>query len=273
MIWQSIPVGMYHHVNENAGDFITVSTENFRRQMAWLRRENYETLGAEDLLAVLRGERRPARRCVVLTFDDAWLDNYVHAFPILKEFGHKFIIFVVSGWTDQAAQSALPLPAKPVFPTHKEAEKVIATGRHHEVICTWEQLREMQASGLASIENHTASHCRSGNLAPTEVRNELLTCQAAIQKNLGRASRQVCWPYGSHRAESLQVARELGMTTTYLVRRGINFPSGNSFALKRFTVDDHDEVWLERQLTIFSRPLRGFLQARLKPEKWFRKLK
>jgi hypothetical protein len=71
----------------------------------------------------------------------------------------------------------------------------------------------------------------------------------------------------------MQVAHELGLTTTYLVRRGVNLGGGGSFAVKRFTVDDHDEIWLARQLDIFSRPVRGFLQARLKPERWFRRRK
>lgn len=273
MIWQSIPVGMYHHVNENAGDFITVHVENFRRQMAWLQREKFETLGAEDFLAVLRGARRPARRCVVLTFDDAWLDIYHHAFPVLKEFGHKFIVFTVSDWTDQASQGTAPRLAKPIFPKHKEAEKLVAQKRGHEVICTWNQLREMQASGLASIENHTASHRRADQQTPAEVRTELARCQEAIRKQLGRDSQQVCWPYGRYSPASMQVAHELGLTTTYLVRRGVNLGGGGSFAVKRFTVDDHDEIWLARQLDIFSRPVRGFLQARLKPERWFRRRK
>lgn len=269
MIPHSIPVGMYHHVNNSGDDFITVSVKNFQRQMAWLHREGYETLDADALLAVLRGERKPARRTMVLTFDDAWLDIYVHAFPVLKQFGHKFIVFAVSDWTEQASQTEWPTAGNPVFPRHRAAEQLVAGGRAHEVICSWQHLREMQASGLASIENHTATHPRAANLSADVLREELRRCGSAIRENLGRDSRHLCWPYGSHSAATLRVARELGFATTYLVRRGVNLAGGGTFAVKRFTVIDRDEAWLQQQLGIFSNPIKGLLYARLKPDRWF----
>jgi peptidoglycan/xylan/chitin deacetylase (PgdA/CDA1 family) len=266
----SIPVGMYHHVNRNAGDRLTVSVDNFYRQMEWLHREGYETLDAENFLAVLRGERPAAARSFVITFDDAWLDVYVHAFPVLKKFGHKFIVFVVSDWTDAASKN-LPAAITSEFPTHKEAEKLVVGDRAREVICPWQQLRELQASGLGSIENHTAAHLPAATLADEALRESLVRCHSAIQENLGRNSRQVCWPYGSHTAANLHVARRLGLETSYLVRRGVNLIGSRTFAVKRFTVEDWDEVWLEKQLRIFRNPIGGFLYARLKPDRWFRR--
>ncbi len=270
MIPRSIPVGMYHHVNPNIGDFITVSVENFRRQMEWLRRENYETLSAETFLAALRGEHRPARRCVVLTFDDAWLDVHACAFPILRECGHKFVVFTVSNWTEQASRLPFSVANDHVFPTHDEATKLIKQKRAHEVVCSWDHLREMQESGLCSVENHSASHGNATDLAPDGLREDLLRCRDAIQANLHRQSRHLCWPRGSHNAQTLALARELGVATTYLVRRGVNLVGRCSFAVKRFTVVDRDEKWLGRQLRIFSNPLLGQIYARLKPDRWFR---
>jgi peptidoglycan/xylan/chitin deacetylase (PgdA/CDA1 family) len=267
----SIPVGMYHHVNRNAGDHITVSVENFRRQMEWLRREKYETLDAAAYLAALYGKYRPARRCFVITFDDAWLDVYQHAFPILKSFGHKFIVFVVSNWTEQATRSSAA-GRDGVFPPHAFARERVAAGLAAEVICAWRHLREMQESGLASIENHTASHRDATQLTQDELREDLLRCRKAIRERLGgREGRHLCWPFGQHNSNALRLARELGFETTYLVRRGVNLAGGRSFATKRFTIADRDEKWLRKHLAIFSNPLAGYLFARLKPDRWFRK--
>ena len=272
MIPRSIPVGMFHHVNPNADDFLTVSPGNFRRQMDWLRRERYETLDAPSFLAALRGEYRPARRCFVLTFDDAWLDIHTHAFPVLQECGHKFILFAVSNWCDQAATAEFRPAADHAFPTHQDAMRLVNQQRAPEVVCSWQHLREMQESGLASIENHTATHRDALALDRESLRAELLSCQASLRTHLGRDSHHLCWPRGRHNAEGLRLARELGFATTYLVRRGVNLTGGRSFAVKRFTVEDRDEAWLKRQLTIFSGPVRGHLYARLKPDRWFRKL-
>ena len=261
---------MYHHVNRNSGDQITVSVDNFRRQMEWLRRENYETLDAAALLSAFRGEYRPARRCFVITFDDAWLDVYAHAFPILKSLGHKFIVFVVSIWTEQATRSGAD-GGDGAFPPHAEARERVATGRAAEVICSWRQLREMQESGLASLENHTASHRDATQLSPAELRADLLRCRTALRERLAREGLHLCWPYGRHNARVLRLARELGFQTTHVTRRGVNLAGGRSFATRRFTVEDRDETWLRKQLAIFSNPLAGFLYARLKPDRWFRK--
>ncbi len=259
---------MYHHVNRNAGDFITVSIDNFRRQMQWLHQENYETLSAEKCLAALRGEYRPSPRSFVITFDDAWLDLYAFAFPILREYGHHFILFTVSDWTDQASGQPSKMPVGDYFPTHEEAKKILNAGRAHEVICTWEQLGEMQASGLCSIENHSATHRHATELTPDELRGDIRRCGAAIQHQLGRESQHFCWPRGRYSADTLAIARETGLATTYLVRRGVNLVGGRSFAVKRFTVHDYDELWLKKQLRIFSNPISGLLYARLKLDCW-----
>ncbi len=67
----------------------------FRRQLAWLgthmRFVDLETvLGAID-----RGHRLP-KRAVLLTFDDAFLNNLTYALPILKEYGARPVFFVPS---------------------------------------------------------------------------------------------------------------------------------------------------------------------------------
>jgi len=240
--------------------------------MKWLRRENYKTLDAETFLRALRGDYRPPSRCFVITFDDAWLDVYAHAFPILKEFGHKFIVFVVSNWTKQASQQAIFPDAGAVFPTHRAAEKLVKENRAGEVICAWRHLLEMQDSDLASVENHSATHRNAIQLATGDLRDDLLRCKTAIRENLGRDSRHLCWPYGRCHSASLKLARALDFDVTYLTRRGANLAGGRTFAVKRFTVEDRDQSWLKKQLAIFSNPVAGFLYARLKPDRLRAKL-
>jgi len=133
-------------------------------------------------------------------------------------------------------------------------------------------LREIHDSGLASVENHSATHGDATRLTPNTLREDLLRCQSAICKNLGRESRHLCWPYGRQNSTTLRLARELDFGVTYLARRGVNLAGGKTFAVKRFTVEDRDEIWLKQQLAIFSNPVAGFLYARLKPDRLRAKL-
>lgn len=251
---------MFHHVNRHARDFVTVHTATFEAMMERLHREGYTTLSSEQFRRFKLGLQKVPPKTVLLTFDDAWLDVYLEAFPILQRYGFQFTVFAVSDWTE--ASSRNPRRADPPgFPLHSEAKKFIGTSHVGEVICSWEDLEAMLKSGLCSIENHTASHRMEKDL-----RSDIQKGREAIQKNLGVSGNQLCWPHGRHDRRSLALARELGIDITYLVRRGVNLPRLCNHKVKRFTVKDKDADWLLRQLQIFSRPVYGYLYSRIKPD-------
>lgn len=262
---QSVPVCIFHHVNGNAGDYLTVSTDKFKSMMSMLKREGYTTLSSEEFRRYKLGLGQVPRKSLLLTFDDAWLDVYVYAFPILREYDFKFTIFVVSDWVSLASRQ--PRSSDPVsFPSHRVAESFVDTPRVSEVLCNWDDLRLMLQSGLCSIENHTASHGRRG-----DVRRDVAEGRQAIRNALGVPANQLCWPYGKHSREDLRIARELGIDITYLVRRGVNLPRYFTMRIKRFNVEDCKASWLKRQLDIFSRPLYGYLYSRAKLDRWKRR--
>src|ERR1700712_4161674 len=88
---RAVPVLMYHHVSPSPG-MITVSPENFAAQMAYVARAGYTTVSAAQLAAYLAGDPLP-RKSIVLTFDDGYLDNWVHAHPVLEKHGLTAICF------------------------------------------------------------------------------------------------------------------------------------------------------------------------------------
>lgn len=258
---RSIPVCMFHHVNENAGDFITVSVDRFESMMGMLHEEGYSTLTSDAFRLAMLGMEKAPTKPVLLTFDDAWLDVFVHAFPILKHYGHKFTVFVVSDRTALATRSLREvLPG--TFPLHSEAAGLLDSPRIAEVVCGWQDLQVMLESGLCSVENHTASHGRD-----PDVRGDMERGRQAIREALGVPANQLCWPRGKYDARLLALAKELGMDMTYLVRRGVNLPRLWTMKIKRFTVEDRSAQWFKHQLEIFSRPIYGYLYSRIKPDR------
>lgn len=86
------------------------NSQTFRDQLQYLQK--YSTvLSQDDLLDILSGKRVGKGPYSMVTFDDAYIDNYQLALPILKELGVPAIFFVPAfvveerelGWWDKIA--------------------------------------------------------------------------------------------------------------------------------------------------------------------------
>lgn len=91
----------YHRITDaTAPDFpyyrpnVSASSAMFERQMQYLSRH----FNVVDLASVhdclLHGHALPPRP-LLITFDDGYLDNYTHAFPILQAYGLPAVMFLV----------------------------------------------------------------------------------------------------------------------------------------------------------------------------------
>ncbi len=93
-MFYSLPVLMYHSVS-SMDWHCAVPAQVFEEHCAVLAKAGWRGINlaeAEDFF--LKG-RRPPRKTCLFTFDDGYLDNYVHAAPILKQYGHQGAIFPV----------------------------------------------------------------------------------------------------------------------------------------------------------------------------------
>lgn len=99
-----VSILMYHRVVTDAelsSQFIQpgmyVTGDTFERQVRFLC-EHFDVLSLHDLLTMWREKMWKAeRRYCVITFDDGWLDNYVHAFPVLRRYDVPATIFLPTG--------------------------------------------------------------------------------------------------------------------------------------------------------------------------------
>ena len=109
---RSVPVFMYHHINHYKGDLVTLTPEGFENHLRYLTEKGLQTVFLDELREYLRGERRFARPAVALTFDDGHLDNWVYAFPLLKKYGVKATIFVVTSWMTEGVPGPNGIPTE-----------------------------------------------------------------------------------------------------------------------------------------------------------------
>lgn len=94
---------MYHRVLKDddkailsmqPGMYVTESA--FKRQMIYLAR-HYHLISLKELLDLWKnGEYSRDKRYCIVTFDDGWHDNYLNAYPVLKEHCIPATIFVTT---------------------------------------------------------------------------------------------------------------------------------------------------------------------------------
>lgn len=172
-----LPILMYHSISEGNG--LRVPREEFQSQMTWLRENGYYTLSPKEAFLVLTENRMPSDKCVWLTFDDGYTDNYTEAFPILKEYDMKATIFMIG--------------------------KSIDKGHH----LTENQMLEMSRNGI-SIESHTINHLELNRMTAEQQESEMVQSKELFDRILDQDTTVISYPVGRYNEESLWVSEEAG---------------------------------------------------------------
>ena len=151
----SLPVLMYHYVSRFPGA-IAVSPEHFEDQCRGMAEHGWRGIGLDEAEGfLLKGAPLPPRS-LLITFDDGYLDNYVYAWPILRKYGHKGVVFAVTErmeaekkcrptlaevWEGLPPSSLPPVDA----PMH---DTPFGYQVRRDMFFSWEEARHMESSGV-----------------------------------------------------------------------------------------------------------------------------
>ncbi len=163
---------MYHHVGvlddpQDEQFPFTMRPDMLERQILFLKANGYTPISLADLETACRAGKSSIQKPVMLTFDDGYLDNYENLFPLLKKYNVPALIFLI---TDR-----------------------IGTPEY----MSWEQIKEMQASGLVSFGSHSLSHRRLRSLSDEEIAREITESKHLLEEKLGCPVTAFCYPYGA----------------------------------------------------------------------------
>lgn len=91
-----LPILCYHDINSVKGTDLVLDPVKFKEQMKYLKDNGYFPITLDELYGYLKEDKGIPEKSIVLTFDDGYVGTYTYAFPILKEFGFKATIFMIS---------------------------------------------------------------------------------------------------------------------------------------------------------------------------------
>ncbi len=265
----SLPVLMIHHVSPSKGA-LNLSPQLFFKQMHALKKAGFHTLNTKEVEEFFQGKPLPLKS-LLLTFDDGYLDNRVYAYPILKFFQMRAIVFLVSDWVKNerarpiaqihfeknkglTVENAKDLPSTP---DHFACEMKIKENKAHEVILNVEELLLMQ--DVFEYHPHTHSHARFDQLFednPIEkqkaLEKDLIKAQDFFKTHLGETSTHLCWPQGYFDEDYVKTAQSLGFEFLYTTQPGEN--THQPFSICRFPIKERGGWWIKTRLKIYSSP-------------------
>ena len=185
-----IPTLMYHKIKdqvENTEDdqSMSVSTVNFEAQLKALLEAGYTPINFKQLKDYLEGKAGLPKKPILITADDGYLCNYTKAYPILKKYNAQATFFVTSLYVGMTNEN-----------------------EHF----SWEQAKEMEASGLIDIQSHTHGHTLMNELDKTDVSYEIQKSFGDIEKYLGKRDVKVlAYPQFLHTSKVKEWASECGV--------------------------------------------------------------
>ncbi len=215
----------YHSVSDFRQHETNVRIDEFRRQMKFIG-EYYHPLSLDCFMDSLLARRELPPKAVVVTFDDGYRENFLHACPALKEFKIPAIFFLLSDFVG--------------------TEKILSHDRgdkfRYNYLLSWDEVREMQKQGMG-FGSHGSTHIRLRGETPGEIEKEFRGSKAKIEKETGTKVRFISYPFGTRgdfSEESKRFAAASEYQSGYTAIYGSNNLNSDPYELRRIGIEASD---------------------------------
>ena len=199
----------YHRIRDDGKDpDISVSTVNFEREMAYLKR-HFNVISLGTLINDIGKSPNILVDNIAITFDDGYKDNYLNAYPVLKRHGLSTTIFLVSE----------------LVGTSKEMLNV------DEI--------EMMRKGGIDFGSHTVSHKVLTEIDINTAAEEILRSKEDLEKLLKEEIRFFAYPRGKRKHFNDKIKDQVkrsGYKAAFTTENGEIDNRSDLFALKRIGI-------------------------------------
>ncbi|MBI2464742.1 polysaccharide deacetylase family protein [Candidatus Shapirobacteria bacterium] len=191
----TVNVLMYHHIQEEklakklGRTGLNVSPEWFEKHLQYLKDKQYNVLRMDELADFINGKRALPKKAVVITLDDAYEDNYLSAYPILKKYNFPATLFTPTGLVDVMDY------------------------------LTWSEINDMKNSGLIYFGNHTWSHHSALDKKEVLEKEIGLADTQLAEKGLNGA-KVFAYPYGKPSNDAEAILAKSGYSMAFTTKQG-----------------------------------------------------
>lgn len=217
---RGVPILLYHRFGPVATDSMVVTVDVFEEQLSWLRTHHYRIIPLRNLVDSLRDPAKvvPAH-AVAIVADDGRESIYSVVLPLIRRYRFPVTLFIYPSAISNASYAL-----------------------------TWDQLTEMQRTGLVDVQSHTWWHPNflqeRARLRPEAYRafamTQFLRSKELIRQHLGGNVDMLAWPFGIHDPELQRWAADAGYIAAFTLVRAPVTRTDDLMALPRHLVTDRD---------------------------------
>ncbi len=217
----AVPILLYHRFGPTVADSMTVRTSVFESHLKYLKENGYTVIPLRQLVDWYQGKGpAPAPKSVVLAADDAHRSVYEEMAPLVKKYKVPVTLFVYPSAVSNAKYAM-----------------------------TWEQLRELEKTGLFDAQSHTYWHPNfkkeRKKLAPAEfdklANTQLRKSKDKLERELGKKIDLLAWPFGIYDDDLIAKAAAAGYVSTFTIDRRHATAAEKLDRLPRYLLVDADQ--------------------------------
>lgn len=243
---QSLPVILYHGITDSE-----VSKENFDNQMAALKNAGYTPVSELNALNYLDGKTTLPAKPVLITFDDGRDASFYPADPILKKYGFRATIYLI---TKQNTKSKVTY-----YLNKSEVQHMIDTGRWDADAHAKDAHEMRPIDGKGNVGPFLTSKLWLSGQDRVEttqefdnrINAELQGVKDDLKENFGVTAHGFAYPFGQYgqNPTNFNGAKDIVLDATRARYSGAfyqnyqgegfthNYPGTNSFLAKRIPVN------------------------------------
>lgn len=216
-----VAVLCYHRFGNEVKDSMTVTNSLFESHLKWLKDNGYTVVSADALIKYLDGEGSLPQKSVVITVDDGHISVYTDMQPLIKKYNVPVTLFIYPSAISNASYAM-----------------------------KWEQLRELQNSGLFDIQSHLLWHPNfkqeKKRLKPDEyekfVKNQLGKSKAILEKRMEKKIDTLAWAFGIYDEHLEEEAKKTGYGVAFTIDRRHASKNERDSAQPRYLMTNSDNL-------------------------------
>lgn len=165
---------------------------------------------------------------LTLTFDDGYENFFEIAFPLLREYNIKVILFITVGFIGGAVS------AGEIFKINPSLKPL-----------SWRQVKEIAQAGI-EIGSHSQTHPVLSMLDNKSARAEIADSKKEIEDIIGKKVKYFAYPFGSSFSfnnKIKEIVKNSGYERAYTNIMGFNYRNSDAYELKRIRIYSNDNLF------------------------------